>query len=173
MQLTPVSILEMLIKGIPESFLLMFALYIFTNTRVAIKKYLLLSSILTVITYFTRWFPINLGTHTMLTLLLLIVIHLTANKGSLHYIIKTIVSVIVIALIILVSETIDMLLLAQIYGNKEANEMLTSSDAVIKSLSALPSIVIFGLVVLIIYIVLEKKRNKKDNDGKAGKKNSA
>jgi hypothetical protein len=151
----------------------MFALYIFTNTRVAIKKYLLLSSILTVITYFTRWFPINLGTHTMLTLLLLIVIHLTANKGSLHYIIKTIVSVIVIALIILVSETIDMLLLAQIYGNKEANEMLTSSDAVIKSLSALPSIVIFGLVVLIIYIVLEKKRNKKDNDGKAGKKNSA
>ncbi len=164
MGLAPVSIWELLIKGIPENFISMIALYIFTNTKVTIKKYVILSLILAVITYFTRWFPINLATHTMLVLLALMLIHLAANKGDLNYIIKTIVSVIVIALIILISETLDFLLLAQIYGQEKANEILLAGDPILRSLAALPSIAIFGAVVLVVYLIKKTKTRKRNGN---------
>lgn len=165
------SLIELLIKGIPESFLFVLAVNVFTRTKFDLKKYLVLGSIFTLITYLTRWLPINLGTHTMLSLLALIFLYLIAYKVDLQYIIKSIISVIAIAIIIVVSELIDLLLLSEIYGKIKAEELLNSSSPLIKSVSALPSILIFGIVVLVIYLIMSKKdKSKVKEHGKTDQK---
>lgn len=164
-----VSIVELLIKGIPESFLFVLALFIFTRTKLTLNKYLIMSICFTIVTYLTRWLPINIGTNTMLSLLVLIFIFLIANKIDLRFIVKTIISVILIALIILISEAINIFLLSAFVGMQSAEDMLNSGNAVEKSLSALPSIIIFGIVVLIVYLVMKKRDKKRTKHGEDGK----
>lgn len=163
------SLIELLIEGIPESFLFVFAVYIFTKLKFDIKKYLLISLALVVVTYITRWLPINLGTHTMLTLLVLIVLFIVINKVSLQYVVRSIVSVITLAVILVVSELLNLLLLIVLFGRQESEELLNSNSPIIKDISKIPSIVIFAAIILICHIVLLKlDKHKKDQNGNSG-----
>ncbi len=76
---------------------------------------------------------------------------------------------ILIALIILISEAINIFLLSAFVGMQSAEDMLNSGNAVEKRLSALPSIIIFGIVVLIVYLVMKKRDKKRTKHGEDGK----
>jgi len=165
------SLIELLIKGLPESFLFVLALYIFTRVKFDYKKYMLLSLMLTLIIYLTRWLPINLGTHTMLSLLFLILLFLIVNKVNLQNIIKSIISVVILAIILMISEVLNLLLFNAIFGQAESEKLFNSSSALIKSVSMLPSTIIFALTLLVIYfLLLIYDKSKKAKDGKASEK---
>jgi signal transduction histidine kinase len=166
------SLFDLLIKGIPESFLFVLAVYVFTRIRFNFKKYVILSLIFTFIIYLTRWLPINLGTHTMLSLLILILLFIVANKVDLQMIIKSIVSVIIIAIIIVISEELNVLLLIAFWGQSKAGKLLSGSSIMV-SVYEIPSTVIFALVILASYFVLAKiDKNKKVKNGEIGAKTS-
>lgn len=154
------SVIELLIKGIPETFLFVWAVNVLTRTKFELKKYLTISIILMIITYLTRWLPISLGTHTMLVLLCLIFLYLITNKLDLQFIVKTITSIILIAIIVVVAEVLDMMLLTAIFGKITAESYFNSTSSLIRSVSALPSITIFGIIVLMIHLIMSKKDKK-------------
>jgi hypothetical protein len=59
---------------------------------------------------------------------------------------------------------LDFLLLAQIYGQEKANEILLAGDPILRSLAALPSIAIFGAVVLVVYLIKKTKTRKRNGN---------
>lgn len=165
-----ISPTQFFIIGIPQGFLFVLATYIFTNTKFNFKKYIFISSIVTVLTYLIRFLPITIGVNTMLSLLVLIMAFLIVYKFDLPKIAELIVSVIVIFFIIGVSELFNELILNFAFGKAKSQALLNSSSSVIKSVSLIPSNIIFAVIVLIVYLILSNKRNKKDENGKAGKK---
>ena len=164
------SLFDLLIKGIPESFLFVLAVFVFTRIKFEMKKYIILSLVFTLIVSLTRWLPINLGTHTMLSLLILIVLFIVANKVDLQSIIKTIISVIIIAIIIVISEELNILLLLAIFGQSKTDELLSGSSVMV-SVYEIPSTVIFAVIILISHLIFVKiDKSKKVKDGEIGAK---
>ncbi len=154
-----ISLIELLIKGIPEGLLDVLAIYILTKTPFDKKKYILISSIFIVTTYLIRWLPINLGVNTMISLLVLVVIFLCTTKIDLTKLIKSIISM---AIILITCEEINILLLIAIFGKNSAQELLSSSIG--KSLYGSPSTVFFAIVIFIIYFVIKKKAKNTNTD---------
>lgn len=164
-----ISPIQFVIIGIPQGLLFVLATYIFTKTKFNFKKYVLISSIVTVLTYLIRFLPITIGVNSMLSLLVLIVVFLIIYKFDLPKIVTLISSSIIIFIIICISEFLNELILNFVFGQTKSQEFLNSSSAVVKSASLIPSNIIFAVIVLIVYFVLFSKRNKKDENGKAGK----
>lgn len=163
------SLIELLIEGIPESFLFVFAVYIFTKLKFDIKKYLLINLALVVVTYITRWLPINLGTHTMLTLLVLIVLFIVINKVSLQYVVRSIVSVITLAVMVVASELLNLLLFIALFGQKKSEQLLNSNSPLTKDLGEIPSIVIFAAMIFTYcFVSVRIDKHKKDQNGNSG-----
>lgn len=165
-----ISPIQFVIIGIPQGFLFVLATYIFTKTKFNFKKYVLISSIVTVLTYLIRFLPITIGVNTMLSLLVLIMAFLIVYKFDLPKIAELIVSVIVIFFIIGVSELLNEIILNLIFGKVQSQALLNSGSPLIRSLSMIPTNIFFAAIVLIIYLILSGKKNKKDKNGEAGKK---
>ena len=85
------SWIELLMKGIPEGFLDVLAIYIFTNTKFEKSRYVILSVLFIASTYLIRLLPINLGVNTMLGLLVLILIFIVGCKAEPPKVIKSVI----------------------------------------------------------------------------------
>jgi|GEM_PF-329286 hypothetical protein len=164
-----ISFFDLLVKGIPESFLFVLAVYIFTRIKIEIKKYLILSFLITIITFLIRLLPITLGVHTILSLLSLIILFIIFYKVNLQILIKTIISVIVIAIIVIISEELNLVFLLSIYGSKKTEQLLNSPTTV--SIYSIPSTIFFAVIVLIAFLVLSLiDRRKKGKNGVVSEK---
>lgn len=156
-----ISWIELLVKGFPEGFLSVLSIYIFTNTKFNRNKYILLSILMTICTYLIRLLPISLGVNTMLSLLILIILFIILGKAEPQAVIK---SVIIMAIFLFVSEGINSLILYAMFGMEKAQTFV--NDPTSKSLSSIPSTIIFAVIVLVTYFVLKNRRaNKKVKDG--------
>ena len=162
-----ISFIDLLVKGIPEGFLFVFAVYIFTRIKFDVKKYLILSVLFTILTYVYRKLPIFFGVNTILSLLTLILLFIVFYRVNLQILIKTIVSVIAIAIIIIISEELNFLILNGIYGHEKTQSLFKTEYGV--SIYSIPSTIMFAVIVFIVFFVLLYiDKHKKDNDGNAG-----
>lgn len=152
------SLIELLIKGIPEGLLDVFALYVFTKTPFDKKKYFTTAGIFILIVYIIRWLPINYGVNTMLNLLVLIVLFVTIHKSDIK---KIIISVIGITVILFISEELNILLLTAIYGLERTAELLTSTLG--KTLYGIPSTIFFAAMIFGYYFIKKKRDARLDN----------
>ena len=91
--------IEFLLRGLPEGFLVVFAIYIFSKTEIDKKKYLITSIIFSLIIYIVRLLPISYGVHMILSLLILLLIIVSYNKID---VIKGVKSIILIYLLQLI-----------------------------------------------------------------------
>ena len=159
-----VNIFVLLLVGIPQSFLTVLALQIFTRTKMDAKKYMLLSIICLASTYLIRLLPIALGVNTVLTLLILILSFQLAYKNQLSRVIRTIMSAIIIFVLIAFTEVLNMLLLSAIYSQSKAIDLLDSSDELLKGICYAPSNIFFVIFIFIGYFLLKliEKRDTKD-----------
>lgn len=166
-----ISIIQFLIIGIPQGFLLVGWVFVFTKVKFQIHKYILLSAVFTVATYLIRFLPIAVGVNTMLSLLALVLAFQAIYRFNLQVTIKLIVSVISGILVITVAELLNGVLLNILFGQVKAHELTNSGSQVIKSLCFVPSNVLFAMALLILYMALSKKGERKEiGNGKAGKK---
>ncbi len=170
--MTNISIgpLQFLIIGVPQGFLFVLAIYIMTRTKFDIKKYIVLSAEVSILTYMIRFLPISLGVNSMLSFLVLVVLFLITYKYDLQRIIRLIVSVISIFMFICLSELINELLLFIIFGKIKTQALLNSSSDLTKIISLTPTNIIFAVILLITFIILQKTKSKKEKYGETCEK---
>lgn len=147
--------IEFILRGIPEGFLVIFAIYIFSETKINKKKYLVTSIVFSLTTYITRMLPINYGVHMILSVLFLLFIVVYYNKID---VVSAIKSIIFIYLIQFVSEAINVSMLN--FMNIDLN--IEFENPVYKSIIGIPSLIITGIIILIIYIINKKRKKLKE-----------
>lgn len=165
-----ISITQLLIKGVPEGMLIVLALHFFTRTKIMWKKYLILSLLYIVATYFIRFLPIKLGINTMLSLLVLILLFQAAYKAQLERVARSVISSVVILIILVLSEALNIFLLQFAFGYDKAAALLQSSNMLIKSISITPSTIFLAVFAFAGNLLLTNIEKRKNGHGEAGKK---
>ena len=163
-----VNIPVLLLVGLPQSFLTMLALHLFTETKINVKKYIILSVSFIFIAYLIRFLPIAIGVNTVLTFLAVIIAFQFAYKQQLSKVIRTIVATVVSFLMISVSEVMNMLMWSAVYDRQKAMELIYSSDDLVKGLISAPSNIFFAVFIIIGYLVLKQFNKRKNRNGEDG-----
>lgn len=149
LQLSP---LEFFFRTLPESFIYIWAGYIFSNNKIDKTKFILSSILLSLGTFFIRLLPIHFGVHTILFLVVDIVICVSINKID---IIKSISSGLISVIILFICEGINMFILLYML-NIDIEKTFDHSFKQIFYSS--PSLLLFGLIIGTLYRIIFKKR---------------
>lgn len=144
--------IEFILRAIPESFLVIFAIYVFSKTEIDKKKYLVTSIGFSIIIYIARALPINYGVHMILSVLFLLFIIVTYNKIE---VMNSIKSIIFTYLVQLISEAINVLILNIM--NLDLERLF--ENPIYKTIFGLPSLIITAIIISAFYI-MNKKRKK-------------
>ena len=137
--------IEFFLRAIPEGFLFMFAIYVFSKVKINKRKYIISSIVYSISIFMIRRLPINYGVHTILAIVALLFLSIILNKID---VIKVIRSTILAFLLQFISETINLLLIQNI-PNIDINKIFT--DVTLKSLFGLPSLALSWVVLILIY----------------------
>lgn len=147
------SFFEFLCRTIPEALLFILAIYIFSGVKFKVKRFLLSSFILAIITFLVRMLPISYGIHIMLNIIvffsiqnLIIKINIT---DSIKYSILT-------AILMSICEGFNVGFL-KIFNVNRIEEIF--NNPILKTLYGLPSLIIF-LIVLLIYKLIKCNRKE-------------
>ena len=143
--------IEFFFRAIPEGFLFVFAVYVFSTTTINKKKYIISSILFATIIFMVRLLPINYGVHTILALMLLLMLTTKYNKID---IMKSVRSVLVLVLIQFFAEGINILI---INLTPNINIDILLEDPIFKTLLGLPSLIMISLIVYLFYKVSKKK----------------
>ncbi len=143
--------IEFILRAIPESFLVIFAIYVFSKTEIDKTKYLVTSGIFSVIIYITRLLPINYGVHMILSVLFLLFIIVSYNKID---VINGIKSIIFTYLVQLVSEAINVFILNHMGFDLDTLFI----NPIYKTILGLPSLIITAIIISVFYIMNKKKK---------------
>lgn len=142
--------IEFLLRGIPEGFIYILAVYVFSGTRLDKKRYVISALITAVLIYLIRLLPIVLGAHTILSILLIMFLSMNYNKINLT---KAAKSTIIIFIIQYLSEAINMIIIKFI-PNLDIDKVFV--DPVSKCLIGIPSLIITITVILLYYFYNKK-----------------
>lgn len=147
--------IEFFFRAIPESFIVIFAIYIFSKTEINKKKYLITSITFSLIIYIVRMLPISYGVHMILSVLFLLFIMAYYNNID---VINAIKSIILVYLIQLISEAINVLILN--FMNFDLETLL--KDPISKTILGIPSLAITVIMISIFYIINKKRRKLRE-----------
>lgn len=150
-----ISFLEFIIRGIPEGLLFFLAVYAFSKNFIEVKKYLFSSILYSFMVYLIRFLPIQNGADYILNLSVLIVLTVFVNKFP---IIRSIKIGIIIMLIEFICEGINVFFIQSIF---KKNWNVIFKDDVLKLIYSSPSLLLFGCIVIVYYIVLWKRKELK------------
>lgn len=147
------TLFEFIVRGLPESFVLMLAAYGFSNTKLNLKRYIISSLLLAICEYSVRMLPIYYGINTILNIFIIIIIACNISKIE---IISSIKVSLIATIGLFILEVLNMLLVSNIFKER-FDEM--NSNIVLKQLYGLPSLICFAIITIIFY--LRKKDNVK------------
>ncbi len=164
-----VSIAMLLLKGIPEGFLVAWGMQILTSTRVEKKKYLMLSGLYIVITYLIRFLPITLGINTVLSLFVMIFSYQLVYHVGLTKMVRAMIASVIILVFTAVSEILNVVLLTVLYGSEQANVLVNSGNELTQAIYTAPSTVFLGLFTVAGYFIAKAIAKRKSENGKMGK----
>lgn len=136
--------IEFFLRAIPEGFLFLLAVYIFSKTAIDRKKYIISSTIFAIIIFTIRLLPIDYGIHTILSLIFLVLLTTTYNKIDAM---KSMKSVLIVVLMQFIIEGINILILKLIPSINIENVF---NDPVKKTLLGIPSLVVAYLVIWLL-----------------------
>lgn len=137
---------EFVVRTIPESFVLMLAMYALSNIKFEIKKYIISSLLLATYVYCGRMLPINYGVHTILDIFVMIILICSINKADIILAIK---ASLITTMVLYIFEGVDVLLFSLIFKDKLEEIMLNST---LKTICGLPSLICFGIITIIYYL---------------------
>lgn len=155
MRVLEIVLFKFLLGYALQSFTIFLGLYAFNKRKIVLKKYVIASLILTVITYVTRLLPISFGVHTILDFVAAFLLGILFLKLP---VLTTIKSVLIIFAIILVLDIAGSMVLSSILG--QAKLIALMNDDFSRSLVALPSTLLSGAIYVIIYIIYNQKAYK-------------
>jgi len=168
MGITSISLVELVLRGIPEAFLVLLALHIFTGTPINKKKYIVLSLLQCSIAFGIRFLPVAVGANSILSLIIVVLLFQFAYGGQINTIIKTIIAETLTLVLLAVSEVFNVGLLVAICGYEKTENILQQSTGVTKVLYSLPSLFFFALFIFIASIIVKKRNRKKTENEETG-----
>ncbi|GKU26983.1 hypothetical protein [Clostridium folliculivorans] len=152
-----VTLIESILRGLPEAILFVWAIYLLTQTPMKYTKIMLTASISTFITFIIRLLPINLGINSILSLVLLIYLNIKINKISIKQSLSTTILVFIIEYI---AEMINIVILQLL----KFDIAKLFQNPINKVLYALPSLVLLIIFVLIVHNIKIKYLSLKSNN---------
>ncbi|MBX4260270.1 hypothetical protein KTC96_03065 [Clostridium estertheticum] len=139
------------LRILPEEFLFIFAVYVFSKTIINVEKYMKSSIIYIIAVYLIRLLPIQYGIHTIIAVVVVILLTVNINKIS---IIKSIQASLMTVILLFICEGINVFIIQHIF---KADVKYVFSQPLSKIVYSTPSLVIFALIVFTYYIYLVKK----------------
>ncbi len=146
-----VTFLELLVRGLPEAFIMILATYTLANKKVEKKEYLISSLIMALLMYLFRMLPISYGVHTILNIFLLIFLTFSINKIDLMISIK---SSILILMILFICEGLNILFIQFVLHK---NLKVVFGNPISKIILGIPSTIAFLGIVIMYYLTSLKK----------------
>lgn len=150
------TLLDIFFRGLPEEFLIIFAVYAFSKTVINIKRYMLSSIIFVIAIYLIRLLPIQYGVHTILSIIVIIVLTVNINKIN---IIKSIQASIIVTILEFICEGINMLIIQHIF---KANIVYILNEPTLKILYGIPSLLIMLAISVTYYFYLSRRKKLKE-----------
>ncbi|MFA0814422.1 MAG: hypothetical protein ACC608_01390 [Anaerofustis sp.] len=154
------SFLELIIKGIPEGLLFVYATYLLSKTAFQLKQYLLITAVFTIFVLTIRFLPIENGANSMLYIMFLMLLFIVIPKTPIN---KAFISVLIVSIMIGISEFLNIALLIALFGRSETFEILENTSQ--KILFGVPSTIIFALELILLkkFVLKDKLLAKKDH----------
>ncbi|MBU3181065.1 hypothetical protein [Clostridium psychrophilum] len=150
------TLLVIFLRGLPEEFLIIFAVYAFSKTVINIKRYVISSLIFVIAVYLIRLLPIQYGVHIILNIIVIIVLTVNINKIN---IIKAIQASIMALTVEFICEGINMFIIQHIF---KVNIVKLLSKPLLKVLYGIPSLLIFATIVFTYYFYLSRRKKLKE-----------
>ncbi|MFT5872828.1 MAG: hypothetical protein ACI8WT_001765 [Clostridium sp.] len=136
------SLIEFILRVIPEAFLIIMSINLFSYKRIDSKRYITSSIFIAISTYLVRMLPINYSVHTIINMIIFILISVSINKIS---IIKAISSVLKVIITISICEFINVVVLDKIM---KLDIQTIYNEPLKKILYSMPSLVMFSIIIL-------------------------
>lgn len=151
-----ISMIELFFRMIPESFLFIYATYVFSKKVIVLRSFMLSSILLGISTYVIRLLPIHSGINNILSMAMFIVLSAKVNRIDL---VKSIQVVFMSTILGFICEGINVLLIKYVFM-QDINFIF--NDPKLKTLYGIPSLLIFGFVLLIVlfYYKIQSKNKK-------------
>lgn len=148
------SILELIFRALPEEIILIFSIYVFSFTRIDIKKLITSGVIFSIMVYLIRLLPIQPGVHSLL--LIPIIVLLTTIINKINMIKATSASILSIILMYLCEMINSYILTDFLHLNIEE----AFQNIVAKILYSSISLAIYLAITLLIYFTIYKNKKR-------------
>lgn len=149
-----VSLLEVFLRGIPESLLYIFISYLFARKKINKKSYFVSSILFAITVYLVRKLPIHFGVHTIVIIIFYIIINILINKIPID---KSISSILSGTIVLLICEWINLFILNDYL---KINIQIMINHPLMKSLYMMPSLVLFICFIYLLYIFVYKNKEE-------------
>lgn len=157
------GIAEVGLVYLPQDISIIIGIYTFNKQKIQFKKFLACIVITLIAISLIRLLPISFGIHTLLGMIVLIFLGIFLLGFPIH---KTIMSVFITTIILLIVEIINMKVLTIIYG---ADGFKTIMDnPITNAVAGFPVSVLLFVIILILYFKLTKQAIRSGDDGKTG-----
>lgn len=128
---------------------MVWGIHIISEKPVNIPKYIFLSMLISILTFFVRWLPIYFGVHMIINIILTISIMVIIKIP----LIKSINSTLLVYFILSLSEFLNIVILDLL----NINMNIEFSNPFIKCLSGMPSLIILLIFIIILNYFLKTK----------------
>lgn len=153
-----ISIFELFVAVIPEVFTFVIGAYILANEKFCGKRIIIIGLLSGIATYFVRLLPIFPGGNILFSIL--IMVSLLVIIGRLETM-KAITSTLMLFVVRLITEWLNIMFLVQVF-HRTLEEV--DKDPITKTLSFIPSVVLFALIIFTIYLIKRKKKKAAANE---------
>ncbi len=142
---------DFFLRLIPESFILIWGIHIFSKKTIDMFKYILSSLMLAVSYFIIRCLPIYFGVHTDICIMLTIIIVMFIIDIPL---IKNVIGTLLLYFILSLSETMNMLLLSGLNIDTDISVL----QPITRFIYGIPSLIIFIISIITLKFVLKNKK---------------
>jgi hypothetical protein len=151
------SIIEFLLRSIPEGLLFTYAAYVFTKKDIRLKPFLLSSILLAIETYGVQFLPIHKGINNILNIIVFILLVTKVNKIDLMKSIKVIFGSM---LLMFLCEGINVVLIQAVF-KLDINYIFSIPK--LKVMYGIPSLLLFVIIISTVHYRTTRKKNIETN----------
>lgn len=148
-----ITILELILIGVPETILLLLSIYIFTSTKFDFKKISLSCVLFTISIFLIRMLPIQFGVHALLNLLVIILLCVNINKINT---IKAIFACLISFIIAFICDEASFVLMVKLSINNINN---VAQSPILKILYSIPLLLLYSIIILISNKIINTKKS--------------
>ena len=136
---------------IPESFILIWGIHIFSRKTIDMFKYILSSLVLAILCFIIRCLPIYYGVNTDICIMLTIIVVMFIIDIPL---IKNLLGTFLLYFMLSLSETMNMLLLNSLNVSTDISVL----QPIKRCIYGIPSLIIFIISVIVLKFILKNKK---------------